>query len=98
MGDVIQSVSEKRREAAAVEAERLKENDRLNQLYAELVESDLGREIMKDLRKRFGAGRRRFLQNPNGSTDPWSAAVRDGESAVIHYIETRAGKGNDRET
>lgn len=97
MGDVIPGVREKRAAAADADGSRQKDNDRLNAVYAEFIASNIGAEIMEDLAKRFGAGRRRFLQNPNGSTDPWSAAVRDGESAVVHYIETRARKGNEHQ-
>ncbi len=74
------------------------ERDREAQLVRELFEgSDLGREVLGILRRRFPADGRRFRAANGSGTDPWAAAVRDGEGAVTAWICGRIDLANVNE-
>lgn len=76
-----------KRDAAAGEAEKRKRDaDVVYQQFAELFDTDLGREVLVHLWKRFDVCGRSFLAMEHGEVNALRAGVRDGERAVPNYI------------
>lgn len=77
---------------------RQAELDRVAQLFREVFTSDAGAEVLEDLARRFPADARRFRkQRDGGPVDPYLAAVRDGEGAVVAFIKDQVRKADANE-
>lgn len=86
MRDLNQKIAER----AEVSDRQRKDNEAMNARFRELFSTDLGQEVLKALREKFPPHSRRFKYSPGGGPiDPLAAAVRDGEGAVINYIDSR---------
>lgn len=68
------------------------------QRYRDLFTGDLGGEVLADLAKRFPPEGRRFRKGRDGGpVDPYLAAVRDGEGAVVAFIRNQVRKADENE-
>ena len=71
---------------------------KLAQTYARVfLGDDDGREVLADLRRRFGIGREVFARLPDGRLDVYGAALRDGERTVMRHVESLLAFGQPRE-
>lgn len=83
---------------AAQQAEQQARADAMNQKYRDLFASELGREVLADLDHKFQPTTRAFRSEGGRAVDPWKAASRDGEKAVVNYILRRIRRANESKT
>lgn len=87
----MRTIADKRLATAADAERRRADNEALNQKFRDLFASDLGQEVLAHLENKFQPRGRRFGIAAKGGPpmDPFAAAVRDGEAAVINYVKSR---------
>lgn len=80
------TLSERRAEAAAAEAERKKREDRIAQVALAVLRTDDGKELLAHLCKRYDLTGRTFLPGEKNEVNALRAALRDGERSVVRHL------------